>query len=80
MPTRSETETGLVLTSTAKTGPLRQQLTSERCGALRGGSMKDAQQEELTVYFVSFVENVALKVLLLLHGGVKLRIVVLKQK
>ena len=34
---------------------------------------------ELTVCFVSLVENVLLKVLLVLHGGVKLSVVVLKQ-
>lgn len=35
--------------------------------------------EELTVCFVCLVEDILLKVLLLLHGGVKLRVIVLEQ-
>lgn len=40
---------------------------------------RDAETEELTVCFVCLVEDVLLKVLLVLHGGVKLRVIVLKQ-
>lgn len=35
--------------------------------------------EELTVGFVRLVENILLKVLLVLHGGVQLTVIVLKQ-
>lgn len=38
------------------------------------------QREVLTVGFVSLVENIPLEILLLLHGGVKFRVVVLEDK
>lgn len=42
-------------------------------------TITETGREELTVCFVCLVENVHLKVLLFLHGGVKLRVIVLKQ-
>lgn len=41
---------------------------------------EDAKIKKHTVCFVCFAEDVVLKVLLLLHGGVKLRVVVLQQR
>lgn len=39
---------------------------------------RDTRREKLTVCFVCLVEDILLKVLLVLHGGVKLRVIVLK--
>lgn len=43
-------------------------------------SLGSSDSTELTVRFVRFAENVLLEVLLLLHGRVQLRVVVLKEK
>lgn len=40
---------------------------------------RDTKGEKLTVGFVRLVEDILLKVLLVLHGGVKVRVIVLKQ-
>lgn len=40
---------------------------------------RDTRREKLTVCFVCLVEDILLEVLLVFHGGVKLRVIVLKQ-